>query len=338
MKKSITLKDIAERVGVSAVTVSKALTDKEGVSEDVRKKIKEVASELGYKTNNTQNVTGQSYNIGVIVAKKFIKEDANAFYLKMYQGIVQTLSRYRYYGILEIIDSHSEKELVLPKLLEDKKVDGLIILGQFQSDYIRMVEECKIPTVLLDYYDKNLNIDSVISDSVYGSYRAVNYLINQGHRRIGFVGSIFSTNSIMDRYLGYYKALLEAKCEIRPDWIIEDRNEEGEYIPLILPDYDNMPTAFICNCDNISYILVNRLSELGYNVPKDVSVIGYDNSILSSISAINLTTVDVNIEAMTESAVDLIIKKIKEEKHCCGMRIVESKLIIRDSVAEVNEK
>lgn len=335
MKKNITLKDIAQKVGVSAVTVSKALTDKDGVSEDVRKKIKDVARELGYKTSTSSNGAGLSGNIGVIVPKKYIKDDANAFYLKMYQGLVQTLSRFRYYGILEIVDSNNEKNMVKPKLLEDKKVDGLIILGQFQSEYIKMIQECQMPIVLLDYYDKNLNLDAVISDSVYGSYRAVNYLISKGHQKIGFVGSIFSTNSIMDRYLGYYKALLEAKCQIRKDWLIEDRNEDGEYITLNLPDKENMPTAFICNCDNISYILINKLNELGYSVPNDISVIGYDNSMLSAIPSMNLTTVDVNIEAMTESATDLIIKKIKGEKHCCGMRIVESKLILRDSVKEL---
>ncbi|SET52346.1 LacI family DNA-binding transcriptional regulator [[Clostridium] polysaccharolyticum] len=335
MKKNITLKDIAQKVGVSAVTVSKALTDKEGVSDDVRKKIKEIASELGYKGSSSASSWGQSGNIGVIIAKRFIKEDENAFYLKMYQGLVQTLSRFRYYGILEIVDAKSEKEFVMPKLLEDKKVDGIIILGQFQSNYIKLIEKYNVPIVLLDFYDKNLNLDSVISDSVYGGYRAVNYLISKGHRKIGFVGSIFSTNSIMDRYLGYYKAMIEARCEVKPEWLIEDRNEEGEYIPLSLPEADKMPTAFLCNCDNISYILINKLSELGYSVPEDISVIGYDNSIRSVIPALNLTTVDVNIEAMTEAATDLIIKKIKEEKHCCGMRIVESKLIIRESVKEV---
>lgn len=337
MKKNITLKDIANKVGVSAVTVSKALTDKEGVSDDVRKKIKEVASELGYKVSSTTLVTGQSGNIGVIVAKKFIKEDANAFYMKMYQELVQTLSRFRYYGILEIVDSYNEKNMIRPKLLEDRKVDGLIILGQFHSEYIKMIKNCTVPIVLLDYYDKNLSLDSIISDSVYGSYKAVNYLLGLGHSKIGFVGSIFSTNSIMDRYMGYYKAMLEAGCEVKQHWLIEDRNEEGEYIHLELPEAENMPTAFICNCDNISYILINRLNELGYEVPKDISVIGYDNTILAGVPGVNLTSVDVNIEAMTEAAADLIIKKIRGEKHCGGMRIVESKLIIRDSASQLKK-
>lgn len=336
MKKSITLKDIATKVGVSAVTVSKALTDKDGVSDDVRKKIKEVAAELGYKTSSSSTQVSQSGNIGVIVAKKFIKEDSNAFYLKMYQSLIQMLSRYRYYGILEIVSSTNERENIMPKILEDKKVDGLIVLGQFQSEYIRMLEKTSIPIVLLDYYDKNLNLNAVISDSVYGSYRATNYLLSMGHRKIGFIGSIFSTNSIMDRYLGYYKALIEAKCEIIDEWRIEDRNDDGEYITLNLPEDDKMPTAFICNCDNIAYILVNRLTELGYDVPNDISVIGYDNCNFNALPMLNLTTVEVNIDAMTESATDLIIKEIKGEKHCDGMRIIESKLVIRDSVRKLD--
>lgn len=336
MKKNITLKDIAEKVGVSAVTVSKALTDKDGVSDEVRKKIKEIAADLGYKTSTSSSQANQSGNIGVIVPKKYIKEDSNAFYLKMYQGVVQTLSRFRYYGILEIISSSNERENIMPKILEDKKVDGLIVLGQFQSEYIRMLEKTGVPIVLLDYYDKNLNLDSVISDSVYGTYRATNYLLSMGHRKIGFVGSIFSTNSIMDRYLGYYKALIEAKCEIRDEWLIEDRNDEGEYIPLNLPKGKDMPTAFICNCDNVAYILANRLAELGYDVPNDISIIGYDNCNFNMLPMVSLSSVEVNIEAMTESAVDLIIKKINGVKHCCGMRIVESKLIIRDSVCKLN--
>lgn len=334
MKKNITLKDIAEKVGVSAVTVSKALTDKDGVSDDVRKKIKEVANELGYKVSVPSGQGSLSGNIGVIVAKKFIRDDANAFYLKMYQSLVQTLSRFRYYGILEIISPINEKNNIMPKVMEDKKVDAIIVLGQFQSEYIVMLQESKLPLVLLDYYDKRLNIDAVIGDSVYGSYRATNYLLSEGHRKIGFVGSIFSTNSIMDRYLGYYKALIESKCEIKENWLIDDRNDEGEYIDLELP-IEDMPTAFICNCDNVCYLLINKLNELGYQVPNDISVIGYDNSILSTISNLNLTTVEVNIDAMTESAADLIIKKIKSEKHCCGMRIIESKLIVRDSVKSV---
>lgn len=337
MKKNVTLKDIAERIGVSAVTVSKALTNKEGVSDDVRKKIKETADDMGYKYGNTLAAGGQSGIVGVIGSSRFMNEVKDTFYLKMYRYLVQVLLRFSYYSILEIVSPESENEQVLPNLLEDKKVDGLIVLGQFRTEYISMLMENCSNMVLLDFYDENCNADAIISDSVYGSYRATNYLIKNGHKKIAFLGSRFSTHSIMDRYIGYYKALLEAGLELRDEWVIEDRAKEtGEYIPFEFPAKENMPTAFVCSCDQVCYLLIESLEKMGYRVPEDISVVGYDNFTYAGIPALKLTTVEVDMEAMTEQAADLIIKKIKGEKHFCGMRIVESKLIIRESVKNLN--
>ncbi|SFS04608.1 LacI family DNA-binding transcriptional regulator [Anaeromicropila populeti] len=338
MKKNVTLKDIAERVGVSAVTVSKALSDKDGVSDEIRKTIKEVANELGYRYGNNTVLQCESGNIGVVIANRFVREDENAFYLKMYQNLVQALARYNFYGIMEIVTSKDEKELVMPKLLENNKVDGLILLGQFSSSYTDMLIHAEQNVLLLDYYDKKQSVDAIISDSVYGSYKATNYLISNGHKRIGFVGSIFATNSILDRYIGYYKALIESSLDVEKKWILEDRDEEGNLIEILLPDLNDMPTAFVCCCDKVCYILVKKLKAMGYKVPEDISVVGYDNFIFSTLSTLKFTTVDVDIEAMTEAAADLIIKKVRGQHHTTGMKIIESKLIIRESVCKVNNK
>jgi len=332
MKKSVTLKDIATNVGVSAVTVSKALTNKDGVSDEVRQEIKRVARELGYKYGSQEGENVQSGIIGVIGSKRFMNEDCNTFYLKIYQSLVQALSRHNFYAILEIISCDDEDELIAPKLLNNKKVDALIVLGQFHSKYVEMLLGYTSKIVLMDYYDKNTSVDSIISDSVYGSYRAANYLIKQGHKKIGFVGNKFATNSIMDRYLGYYKAMLENGFDIKPEWVVDDRDLDNKYVELNLPDRENMPTAFISSCDQVCYLLIDKLKKLGYCVPDDISVVGYDNFIYADISPLKLTTVDVNIEAMTESAADLIIKKVRGQGHYGGVRIVESKLITRDSV------
>lgn len=338
MKKNVTLKDIAVRVGVSAVTVSKALTNKDGVSDEVRREIKQVANELGYKYGETSSLSYQSGNIGVIASSRFMNEDGDTFYLKVYQNLVQALSRQNYYAILEIIPCQNENELIMPKLLNDRKVDGLVVLGQFNTNYLEALLSYTSNIVLLDYFDKNQPVDAVISDSVYGSYRAVNYLIKMGHTKIGFVGNKFATNSIMDRYLGYYKAMLEKGNEIKPEWVVDDRDLENNYIDLKLPDKKDMPTAFVSSCDQVCYLLIKHLKKLGYNVPEDISVVGYDNFIYSNIGLVKLTTVDVNIEAMTESAADLIIKKLRGESHYGGVRIVESKLIIRDSVKDIRNE
>ncbi|WFR55187.1 substrate-binding domain-containing protein [Anaerocolumna sp. AGMB13025] len=333
--KNVTMKDIADKLNISTVTVSKALSDKDGVSEELRDKIKTIADDMGYRYNTLAKgmKEGKSYNIGILIADRFIRDDGDAFYLKMYQSVVKALSKVNYYAIMEIITSEAEKRLIIPNMITDNKVDGIIILGQMGIDYVNLIKYTAMPLVLLDFYDEQLDVDSIISDSFYGSYKVTNYLISQGHRKIGFVGKIFSTSSILDRYLGYYKALISNNLDVRQDWIIEDRSEEGEYIDYNLPE--QMPTAFVCNNDGVAYLFINKLKKLGYNVPKEIAVVGFDNDIFASISSPKLTTVEVDIVTMAETAVDAMIRKISGDKHTIGRKVISGKLIIRDSVSVV---
>ncbi len=332
MGKSVTLKDIADKIGVSVVTVSKALAGKEGVSEELREKIKELASEMGYRALSSMKDTNKSGNIGVLIHKKYLSDNINAFYLKIYQSLVQALARRGYYAIMEVITFDIEAALDKPSLLENNKVDGLIILGQLASEYMEMMNNTGVDMVLLDFYDKRLDMDAVIPDSVYGSYKATNYLISQGHYKIGFVGSLFATNSIMDRYLGVMKALIENGYTMKKYWLIEDRNKKEEFIPFELPEKDKMPTAFVCNCDEVCYNFVKALKAKGYRVPEDVSVVGFDDHVFATLSSPQLTTVGTNMDSITETVVDTIIKKVNNERYSGGLIIIESKLIIRDSV------
>lgn len=330
--KNVTMKDIASRLGISTVTVSKAISDKDGVSEELKDKIKSVAEEMGYRYNSLAKgmKEGKSYNVGIIVADRYIKDDGDAFYLKMYQSVVKALSRVNYYGIMEIVSSESERKLVIPNIISDNKVDGVIILGQMNYEYVTLIKNCAIPLVFLDFYDELLDIDAIISDSFYGSYLITNYLISKGHKDIGFVGNIFSTSSILDRYLGYYRALISNSLKVKDEWIIRDRSDEGLYIDFVLPE--KMPTAFVCNNDKVAYLFIKKLKNLGYDIPKDISIVGFDNDIISGLSSPKLTTVEVDIAMMTESAVDAMIRKIKGDKHSIGRKVISGKLIIRDSV------
>lgn len=335
--KNVTMKDIADRLNISTVTVSKALSDKDGVSNELRDRIKNIAEEMGYRYNTLAKgmKEGRSYNVGVLIADRFIRDDRDAFYLKMYQCVVKALSRVNYYGILEIVSSDSESKLVIPNIVSDNKVDGIIILGQISIDYVNLIKNTAMPLVLLDFYDELLEVDSIISDSFYGSYKVTNHLLSQGHKKIGFVGKIFSTSSILDRYLGYYKALISNGLAVREDWIIKDRGEDGKYIDFNLPR--EMPTAFVCNNDGVAYLFINKLKKSGYNVPKEISVVGFDNDIFANISVPKLTTVEVDIDTMSETAVDAMIRKISGDKHAIGRKVISGKLIIRDSVARAEQ-
>ena len=141
--KNVTMKDIAQRLNVSTVTVSKALSDKDGVGSELRDKIRTVAVEMGYRFNSLAKSMkeGKSYNIGVIIAERYIKnDDDNAFYLKMYHNVVTAggSKLLRDYGNC---NNGSGKELFIPNIISDNKVDGIIIIGQMASDYLSVFKK-----------------------------------------------------------------------------------------------------------------------------------------------------------------------------------------------------
>ena len=330
------MKDIAEKLNVSSVTVSKALNNKDGVSEELRGKIKDVAETMGYRINAAAKAMrdGYSYNIGVIIPERFAAL-SQSFYLQMYQHISRALESYHYAGILHLLSAEDEENSRLPNIYYEKKVDGFIVLGQTKKEYLQTIKNANIPIVFLDFYDEYDDVDSVITDNFFGAYELTNYLIKKGHKKIGYVGSLYSTSSIQDRFLGYYKSLLEHRIKLDEQFLINYRDDEGLYIDLELPE--NMPSAFVCNCDQVARNLIQKLNDMGYRVPDDCSVASFDNDIYATITEPQLTTVEVNVEEMAGNAVNFIVEKIKGSKVNYGRVSVKGNIIYRDSVKAINQ-
>lgn len=330
--KNVTMKDIAEKLGVSVVAVSKALHNKEGVSEALRAKIFRTANEMGYRYNARTALPEErlSHNIAVVVAERFFQEDS--FYFKYFKCISAILQEQGYYSVYQALSWHDEQGLVFPQAYRDGNVDAFIILGQICKDYSRLLTNTGLPVVCLDFYDDQSGVDCIIGNSFYASYEITNYLIGYEHRKIAFVGNIRSTSSIQDRYLGYYKSLLEHGIPLKNEYVIPDRDGTGSYIELELPR--EMPTAFVCNCDEIACRLIAKLQEMGYKVPEDISVVGFDNSVYSTISTPQITTVEVSIEEMSKLAVSTILKKINNPSYTCGRIHINGRIIYRNSVAK----
>lgn len=340
MAKAVKLADIAEIVGVSIVTVSKALSDKPGVGNEMREKIKKTARELGYMPAGASglNRAGLTGNVGVIIPKRFIDASATSFYWELYKRVVNSLSFNGYYAILEIIDKEAETASLSPKMVQDRKVDGIIALGQTDSEYIQFLKRTlTIPVMFLDFYNSEEDFDTVISDSFYGMYMLTNHLISMGHRDIGFVGTVLATSSITDRYFGFCKAMAEHGIEVRKEWIINDRpqsfGDEPSDVDVVLPQ--KLPTALACNCDSVAYLVINKLKERGLSVPEDISVVGYDNYSYPDNTALPLTTYAVGMRKMADTCVDTLMKKIAGESYYKGVQIVTGHMVVRDSVARI---
>lgn len=341
MAKSVKLADIAEIMKVSTVTVSKALSDQKGVSEEMRVKIKEKAKELGYKSPSAAKLlkARKSYNIGVLVSERYF-DQYESFYWQMYQEVATKAVSKECFTMLEVLSSENEQKLELPKLLQEDKAEGLIVIGLLKEDYLNLLEEnIKVPMVCLDFYDKKHECDAVITDNYYGMYKMVNYLFDMGHKDIAYVGTLLYTGSITDRFFGYSKALMEHGQRVREEWIIEDRNlEDGqreEDFDFIFPE--NMPTAFACNCDLTAGLLINSLKEKGYRIPEDISVVGFDNYIHPGICSLGITTYEVDVKEMARKTINNLIRKMSGEYYKQGISIVEGHMIFKDSVRNLNE-
>ncbi len=331
------MQDIADRLGISVVAVSKALSGKSGVSNAMRERICRTAEELGYiyspkRKLHHGNLTG---NICVLASTRFI--DADSFYLKYYKHISSLLQDRGRYAFFHTISSSDEEKLVYPELLTPEKTDGAIILGQMSKAYIELITSKNFPVVFLDFYYDRKNTDCIIGDSFYASYDITSYLINIGHRKLAFVGSVKATSSIQDRYLGYVKSLMEHGIHVSSNYVLDDRGDDGLMIPIRLPV--DMPTAFVCNCDGTAYQLIKQLIKEGYRIPQDISVTGFDNSMYSDMSEPKITTIEVNTEQMSALAVDTIIKKTENPFYNIGRIPVSGKIIYKNSVRSlISEK
>lgn len=262
-QKKVKLEDIAQKLGVSIVTVSNALTGKKGVSDEMREKIVKTAQKMGYQSAVREKKTRSSYIIGVAVAEKYVKEFPS-FYMDIYQRLAGEAVKKGHLTVLEVVTPEKESlERSFEPFLE-KKTAGVILIGELGKEYIQAIRRnYNIPVVCVDYYDIYEDLDYIVTDGFGGMACMTELLLEEGYRDLMFVGTLNATKNITDRYLGYCKALEKAGIRDAQEHILPDRDfRNGDYrISIELPE--KLPEAFVCNCDKTAGILIEKLLERG---------------------------------------------------------------------------
>lgn len=332
MKKKITLTDIAKACNTSNVTISKALAGKSGVSDELRAKIISTAEEMGYVSTRLPASLGGS--IGILIPEKFINPNGS-FYWALYNNLVQRFKQKNISCVQENITTMEEEAIIMPKLLTGRNIVGIISLGQLSEDYIRQLMSLKPTVLLLDYYILGIDADCIVTNGFFGGYKMTKYLISQGHTDIGFVGTRLATSSIFDRYMGYMKAMLEHRLAIRDEWIIDDREINNElFAHISFPD--KLPTALVCNCDETAFMVIRDLRARGVSVPDNVSVVGYDNYLISEICDPPITTINVDAGEMADLAANTILERIANPKTPTRIQNIDGKPVYKGSVKKIN--
>ena len=326
--KKPTMRDIARAVGTSAVTVSKAMAGKQGMSDRLRAKILKKAAEIGYENPRAgRPVPREHLDIGILIPERYFEPES--YYALLYKELIRKLTEQGHFGFLELLTDADEAAGTLPNLIRSGKADAMILLGEPEKAYYRMVAQCGIPVLFLDFYDEQANADAVTGDNTYGTYRLTSHLIREGRRRIGFVGNMKATSSIMDRFLGYYRAMLANDLPVEEKWILPDREKTGG---LKLPELPTeLPDAFVCNCDLAARALIERLEERGVRVPEDVSVTGFDDFPPGSDGDIGLSTFRVDTDAMISLAIKTILERCGGSDKPFGRTVIGGQPVYRES-------
>ncbi|MCR5657118.1 MAG: LacI family DNA-binding transcriptional regulator [Butyrivibrio sp.] len=337
MPKKTTMSDIAAKLGISTVTVSKALSGQKGVSEEMRQKIIALAEKTGYQKSFGVKQS-ENYKIGVLIGSRYLG-NIDSFYGHMYQIFSVKAAKVGAFTMLEVLSVEDEENLVYPKIIGDGNVDAIVIMGTLSEKYLAMLDEkLETPTFYMDFTDRQHKKDSVISGSFYGAHLLTNYLIDKGHRDIGYVGTLLATPSITDRYLGYTRALMEHGIKVNDAWVLNDRDENNQVLDIeknVKWPKGKIPTAFVCNCDLTASRFIGYLKNKGIRVPEDVSVVGYDDFVFANNTDVGITTYKVDMDEMAKRILKKILKNLRGEQYRRGVSIVDGYLIERDSVRSI---
>lgn len=336
----ITAKDVAQQAGVSQATVSLVFRNKPGVSEAVRAQVLETARSMGYTIEGARG--GQSGIIQFVVYKRHgqIVSD-NPFMEILAQGVSARAIELGYHPAISYFyrDKNCAEQI---NSIRSLKSDGLLLLATEMEDAdMELFSELSVPVVLLDNYSSSMRWDAVVIDNQLGVRCAIQYLIQQGHERIGYLHSSVNIHNFRERYSGYLSG-----CRLLPERNAKEAAKRIVKIDVIteyatrsmrayLASQPVLPSAFFADNDQIAAGCCRALREAGYRIPEDVSVIGFDDSPICLMTEPPLTTMAVSKERMGALAVSRLAERMKSPAIEHIRIAVSPELLVRDSVLNI---
>ncbi|MFW5976879.1 MAG: LacI family DNA-binding transcriptional regulator [Bacillota bacterium] len=333
---AVTVKDVAEKAEVSVATVSRAFNKKEGISEQTRKKVLKAASELGYKPKIQG---GKARNIGIIFSNRFNSIASDPFYGQVMKGVEKGLIDCNYHLYFKTVNMDQENNSnIISTLYKDKNLTGLILVGQeISENMIEKIKEKNIPVVLIDNDLSEKNIDCVVTNNEAGAKKVVNHLLELGYKEIGFFGGPLTHKSLQKRYYGYCQALEEANIKVNRNlnYIVEKETLTVEKAFKMSKKYlenigNKIKAVFAAN-DFQAIGLIRAARSLGYDIPDDFSIVGFDDIESARHTVPPLTTIRVFKEEIGVLAGKRLHDLIQKRLTKAIKILVSVELIVRES-------
>lgn len=332
----LTIREIARMAGVSATAVSFVINNKEGISEETRKKVNEVIEKTNFKpsVNSRRLFFKKSFNISVVI-RQTSSPFEDLFYFEVTKGLLAKSKEYGYNIVFTDI-SIQGNSVIMPEIIELKDTDGIVFLNDTDKIILNEMDRRGIPYVVVDAHSTNPDVVSVNADYELSAYTSTRYLLDNGHRNLAFIGSSSHPEFYIQSFGGFKRAIEELQLSIPFSWLqTEAIDEESSYrcMERIIKS-GQIPTAVFCPTDMFAIGAMKCCKDNGFKIPSEISFAAIDNIILSKYIEPKLTTIAIDMLQMGRLAMELIVRKINGEP-AESVIVKSDNLIIRDSVAKI---
>ncbi|MEK3989198.1 LacI family DNA-binding transcriptional regulator [Robertmurraya sp. FSL R5-0851] len=341
---AVTIKDVAKLAKVAPSTVSRVIANNPRISEKTKKKVREAMDELGYHPNFiARSLASQSTQaIGLVMPSSTDVVFQNPFFPTVLRGLSEGAHEKHY--ALYMTTGKTDNEILdgVTQMVQGGRVDGVVLLYSKIEDKVLMyLQERGIPFVVIGKPFKHVEeITHVDNDNFRATKEVTEYLIQLGHDHIAFVGGNLNLVVTVERLLGYEKALREAGISLNDEYIVHEEflREGGQEAVRELLSLKVPPTALVVADDLMALGVLNTLDELGIKVPEDISIISFNNVLVSEMSRPPLTSVDINIFDLGFEAARSLIQKIENPKEPIKRIIIPHQIVKRFSCSFPNEE
>jgi LacI family transcriptional regulator len=333
---AITIYDVAHEAGVSDATVSRVFNNKTGVKDATRTRVLDAAQKLGYVVNlQARSLAGGKLKVvGLLIPGL-----DNGYIVEIIRGIDQELARVDYELMIYTTHRKDNNEANYLQYVANGLTEGiLLVVPHLSSEFLRALENISYPYALIDAVDTTGRSFSVSATNWQGAYKATEYLIKLGHRRIGFITGILDLSSAKDRYDGYITALKDYNIAVDPSLIVNgDFQQEAGYLASQkLLALASPPTAIFASNDVMAFGAMDAIREANLRIPEDISLVGFDDVPQAVTTYPKLTTIHQPLEDMGRIGVKLLLEQIEHPENSPKNITLATNLIIRDSCQPPN--
>ena len=326
--------DVAKLANVSFMTVSRVINGKENVKEETRRKVMKAIEELGYYPNAAARAlnNNKTDGIGIIIPHSEFMTVA-PYFLDLITSLEENIDKKGYHLVFKL-PSAMKNAADYSQLYMERKVDGVIVLAPSVDQWLlRKLLTDNVPSVVVYGRDDDLDINYIDADNHNGAKKIINYLVKLGHRRIGMVTGSTTLICGRDRISGYLEALSENEVDVDKrlifygDW----KPESGKRAFNYFFNLEEPPTAIFCANDHMALGIMNSARENNIEIPRDLSLFGYNDIIYSGYLTPPLNTMKQPLQEIGEKAVDLLIKTIEDPGRPREKIMMQPEFIERES-------